>query len=244
MSMGCAPDDRAVLVAALRDRFLAAQLAADRRAALHVVLKECLEAGLTIPEIHLGVIQAAQYEIGRRWLAADVSIGEEHVATAIAQLAIVLLDEQLPRARRRGTSVVLACPAGERHELGGRILTDLLEVAGYDVCYAGADVPTESLIHLVTLRRPRVVALSVSLPSALTAAHDATVRLRADFGAELVIVVGGQAVRGLGAGWPDDSARVITSDGEAAVAALDAIVDRGAGVTVPGEYPLHEGRLG
>lgn len=231
--MDCAPDERALLVAALRDRFLAAQLAADRRAALHVVLGECLAAGLTIPEIHVGVIQEAQYELGRRWLAAGISVAEEHVATAIAQLAIALLDEQLPRARRRGTSVVLACPEGERHELGGRILTDLLEVAGYDVCLAGADVPTESLIHLVTLRRPRVVALSVSVPIYLPAAYETATRLRADFGPALVIVVGGQAVRGLDGRWPDDSARVIASDGEAAVAALDAIVDPGAGLVVP-----------
>jgi methanogenic corrinoid protein MtbC1 len=201
----------------LRDRFVAAQLGDDPRAALRIVTEECIRAGLSEAEILVEVVQAAQYEIGRRWREARVSVGEEHVGTAIAQLAVAVL--QSPVEPRCDESVLIACVEGERHDLGARIVANLLELEGRKVCYAGADVPTESLIHLVSLRRPGIVGLSVTLPVYLAAARDAVRRLRDTFGATIAIAIGGQSAR-LASALPDGEARVITSDGKLAVAEL------------------------
>jgi methanogenic corrinoid protein MtbC1 len=181
-------------IADLRERFVNAQLRGDSREALMLV-EEGARTGLTVAEILVDIIQEAQYEVGRRWEDCQASVGEEHMATAIAQLAIALLQPMTMRPYR--DLVVVGCVEGERHELGARIVANLLERDGYAICYVGCDLPTESLLEIVALRRPRVIALSVSLASNLAVARRAVTRLRARFGHEPVIVLGGQAVDAL-----------------------------------------------
>jgi methanogenic corrinoid protein MtbC1 len=60
--------------AALVDRYLAAQLRGDRREALRLVLEEGLGRGVSVADVHLGVIEPAQQEIGRRWQRNEISI--------------------------------------------------------------------------------------------------------------------------------------------------------------------------
>ena len=98
--------------AALSERFVEAQLAGNRREAIRLLM-EGLRQGLSVPDLHLGVIQAAQYRIGELWLAHQVTIAEEHLATAIAQLAMSHLYPHLPRGERLGKRVLLGCVEGE-----------------------------------------------------------------------------------------------------------------------------------
>lgn len=72
-------------LAELNRRFVAAQLRGDRREALRVVIDEGLAGGATVPELHLRVVQPAQYEIGRLWQENKISVAEEHLATAICR---------------------------------------------------------------------------------------------------------------------------------------------------------------
>jgi methanogenic corrinoid protein MtbC1 len=41
-----------------------------------------------------------------------------------------------------GKVVTLACVEGELHEVGARMASDFLEMAGFDVRFLGANVPT------------------------------------------------------------------------------------------------------
>jgi methanogenic corrinoid protein MtbC1 len=173
--------------------FLDAQLAGDRRRGLRVVLDEGLGAGFSVPELHLSVIQAAQYEIGRLWQENAVSIAQEHVATAVAQLALSQLYAHLPRASSNGRSVLVACIEGEQHEMGPRVLTDFLDMAGFDVRFVGASTPTDSLVAMVRADRPDLVALSASLAFHLPALERAVTQLR-DAAPDTALGVGGLAL--------------------------------------------------
>ena len=70
---------------ALVKDFLDAQLAGDRQAALRVLVDNGLLRGIPIPELHLKVIQPAQYEIGRLWQENRISVAREHLARTRAQ---------------------------------------------------------------------------------------------------------------------------------------------------------------
>lgn len=195
-------DDNGARAAELCRAFLDAQLAGDRRRGLRVLLDQGLRAGLTVPDLHLGVIQAAQYEIGRLWEANVVSVAQEHVATAIAQLALSHLYGQLPRAPSVGRSAMVACVEGDLHEMGPRIVSDFLEMSGFDVRYVGANVPTDSLVERVRVERPHLVALSASMSYHLPAMLRAVESLR-EAAPDVVIGVGGFAF----AGDPDAATR-------------------------------------
>ena len=178
----------------LVNRYLAAQIKGDRAQALRLVLDDGLAKGIAAPDLHLSVIQPAQYEIGRLWQENRLTIAEEHVATAISQLVMSHLYPHLPREKPNGKRVFVACVEGELHDMGTRIAADFLEMAGFDVKLLGASVPTDSLVAQVEKERPQMVALSASLSFNLPAMRKAVTRLREAVGDQVVLAIGGGAV--------------------------------------------------
>ena len=169
----------------------------DRRAAFRVI-DGAREAGLDLGAIYMGVFQPALREIGRLWQENAITVADEHLATAITQAAMARLYEQVATwdgtARR---SLVAACVDTERHEVGLRMLCDLLECEGWDTTYLGATVPVESLLGMVQQRRPDVLALSAALPPHLPRLRDTIRAVRDALGAAgttgaPLIVVGGR----------------------------------------------------
>jgi methanogenic corrinoid protein MtbC1 len=179
--------------ASLVKDFLAAQLAGDRQAALRVLVDQGLLRGIPISELHLKVIQPAQYEIGRLWQENHISVAREHLATAIAQLALAHLYRHLPRDEPNGRKVLVSCVEGELHEVGARMASDFLEMAGFDVYFLGANVPTEHLATMVREERPDLVVLSVAMTYHLPALKAAVTRIRSEH-PRLPVAVGGGAL--------------------------------------------------
>ncbi len=179
-------------LAALRDSYLAAQLAGNRREALRLLVEEGVLRGIPIASLHLDVIQAAQQEIGRLWQENHISVAQEHLATAISQLALSHLYRHLPRDPDNGRTVLLSCVEGELHELGARMASDFLEMAGFEVRFLGANVPTEHLVREVRESKPDLLALSVTMSYHVPALRKAVAAVR-EVAPGLPIAVGGLA---------------------------------------------------
>lgn len=143
--------------------YLDALRAGDRRHALTVV-EDARAAGLGLPALYLDVFQPALREIGRLWQENEITVAEEHLATAITQIAMGHLYADFCMATsRNGWTLLAACAERERHEVGLRMICDLLELEGWDATYLGAAVPQDSLVAIVLRDRPDVLALSVSI---------------------------------------------------------------------------------
>lgn len=180
-------------LATLRDRYLAAQLAGDRREALRLVIEEGVEQGVAVANLHLDVIQPAQVEIGRLWQENAITVADEHLATAISQLAVSHLYRHLPPVLPNGKRVVVSCAEGELHEMGARIAADFLEMAGFDVRFLGANVEAASLGAMVRTARPDVVVLSAATSLCFPGLRRTIAAVRAAGGPTLPILVGGAA---------------------------------------------------
>jgi MerR family transcriptional regulator, light-induced transcriptional regulator len=156
------------------------------------VLRRALHAGLPAPVILSRIIGPAMYEVGRRWEQCDISVADEHLATAACHQLLAVVYEHLlvARARSRGR-VLLACVEGEHHSLGLRMAADVLEGAGYDVTYLGADVPSEALLDSVARLQPDLVGLSATTPEHAAAVARLIPGLRS-LDPQLAIAVGGQ----------------------------------------------------
>ena len=143
--------------------YLDALRTGDRRHALTVV-EDARAAGLGLPALYLDVFQPALREIGRLWQENKITVAEEHLATAITQVAMGrLYTDFCMTTARNGYTLLAACAEQERHEVGLRMICDLLELEGWDATYLGASVPQDTLVAMVLRDRPDVLALSASL---------------------------------------------------------------------------------
>ena len=177
-----------------RDSFLAAIRRGDRHAAFRA-LDDALDSGLDLNSVYVDVVQPSMREIGRLWQANELSIAEEHLATAITESAMSRAFERVFVWRdRRTPRMIAACADDERHQIGLRMLCDLLEVEGWETIYLGAAVPVESLTELVAAREPDAVALSATIAPHIPRIRSAISAIRASsIARQPVIAVGGRA---------------------------------------------------
>ena len=137
----------------------------DRSLALH-----------PLPVVLQGVLAPALRDVGDGWASGEISIAHEHLVTSIvrSRLEALLLGG---RGARRGSAVV-ACPAGERHELGAMMFGVLLRADGWRVFNLGADLPVAETLAFAESRSAGVIGLSVTLPRNLAALSDELTSMR------------------------------------------------------------------
>jgi len=174
------------------NRFLDAIVAGNRRRAFEVA-DQAQAAGMDIRGLYLQVFQPALREIGRLWQQNRITVADEHLATAITQAAMARLYEGLfASATGQGPLLIAACADSERHEVGLRMVCDILEMEGWDTVFLGAAVPLPDLVRMVCDRRPQVVALSASLGPNLERVEAAIRAIREGCAEQPVIAVGGR----------------------------------------------------
>jgi len=176
----------------LAETYVNVQLRGDRREVLHFV-DRLVHEGHSVADIQQHVIAAAQREIGRMWEESRIGVAQEHMATAISQLALAQLYRYAQPLPARGRKVVVACVEGELHEFPARLVADALDLAGYDTRFLGADVPTGSLINVLEQESPSLLALSITMPFHAPALLRQAKIIRDHTGGLLPIAVGGLA---------------------------------------------------
>jgi diguanylate cyclase (GGDEF)-like protein/putative nucleotidyltransferase with HDIG domain len=127
------------------------------------VVLAALGSGMAATAVLAHVIAPAMHEIGERWERSEISVADEHLASAQCTQLLALVYEHLLCARPRSRGrVLLACLEGEHHMIGLRMAADVLEGAGFDVVFLGADLPTTALVDAVARLRPAIVGLAVT----------------------------------------------------------------------------------
>ncbi len=159
------------------------------------IVEQAMTAGLDPEQVYLDLLAPAMEEVGDRWAAGTVSVGEEHQASAVV---LRLIGRMGPRMRRRGRSrgtVVLGAPPGDDHGVPVALLGDLLRSRGFAVVDMGANVPAESFAEAAA-GSERLVGVGIG---ATTLGNDRGVRaaVRAVRAAtDTAVVLGGAAVTG------------------------------------------------
>jgi methanogenic corrinoid protein MtbC1 len=162
-AMADATTDATSDVMEVQRAYFAAVRSGDRRRAFAVV-DEARANGLDIVTLYLDVLQPSLREVGRLWQENEMTVADEHMATAITQMVMARVYAEIAESVTPGArTVVAACAETERHDVGLRMVCDLLEREGWDVSYLGATVPLDDLVGLVRARRPDAVILSASI---------------------------------------------------------------------------------
>ncbi|MFD0310062.1 B12-binding domain-containing protein [Streptomyces sp. NPDC127119] len=144
----------------------------------------------------LELIAPTQERVGLAWAADDITVAQEHAATAISERCVAAVADATAPALAlsfSGTSVgrvLVSCVDGEWHSLPARLVSEVLRLRGWRVDYLGAQVPTEHLVAHARRTRAQAVLLSSSIPTLLPGAHNAITSCQ---GAGIPVVAGGAA---------------------------------------------------
>lgn len=169
---------------------------AGRRKDADALIAGAVNKGASLPDLYLRLFEPVQQEIGRLWQTNQISVAQEHFCTAAVQRSMSQLYGTLfsgvPGRRR----VVAACAGGELHEIGLRMVADLLESSGWDSLYLGANVPAESIVRTVAEAPTALVAISATITPNLRALATLIEALRGnDVTSSVPIIVGGYPFR-------------------------------------------------
>jgi len=129
-----------------------------------LIAKSYLENRETLIELYTQIIQPAMYEIGQLWESGNISVAQEHLASAVVSRIMASINGGKEiSSHKKGIAVVTAAP-GEFHELGAWMLSDILEQDGWSIFYLGANTPDVDLQRFMDEKRPEMLALSVTMP--------------------------------------------------------------------------------
>lgn len=171
--------------------YLEALLALRRDEAEAIVLAA---ADRPLLEVYREILAPAQQEIGRRWQLGEVTVAHEHLVTSTTQMLMSRLLAAQPKTAPDGQVLVAAAPAHEEHTVGLRMLTDLVDGAGWRTVFLGARVPTADLLALLTAQPTVVLALSATMITSLGAVRDMVAAVRGESAlARVRVLVGGRA---------------------------------------------------
>lgn len=139
--------------------------ACDRAGAVRLALEAVAAGRITVPCLYEEVLAPVMTGVGKAWQAGSTAVWEEHCASAtvrtIVEALYATVQELAPPERTRGVAV-LACPSQEQHDLGLRMFSDRLELAGWRVVYLGADTPADEIVAAAGAAGAGIVVLSGS----------------------------------------------------------------------------------
>jgi len=111
------------------------------------------------------VVMPYLHDLGDRWERGELSVAQEHFASNVLRGRLLGLARGWGRSA--GPRALLACPEGERHDLGLIAFGLALRERGWRIDYLGPDTPVESIEEAARGTDPSVVVLSAVRPGPL-----------------------------------------------------------------------------
>jgi len=165
LSEGLLDDAAARLLEAIRD------YDEDR---VHQVLDESL-AAFGLEAVLRDLILPTLAEVGFGWREDTLAISQEHFASNVLRGRLLSLARLWGRGS--GPLALLACPAGERHDITPIAFGLILRSHGWRILFLGADTPIKTIEQTVKTARPDLTTLTSFDPSLLETEEPALRRL-------------------------------------------------------------------
>jgi methanogenic corrinoid protein MtbC1 len=152
------------------------------------------------------------YRIGLLWETNQITVAEEHFATAIVGRVMADLYPRFAQYTITRGKVIVSAGPNEFHWIGARMVADFMEMAGWDVNFLGPNTPADALIDMLKRQKPFMVALSVATVFNLDNAQKVVRMIKEDLETkDIKVLVGGLAFNSMPELWQN-----IGADGYAA----------------------------
>jgi MerR family transcriptional regulator, light-induced transcriptional regulator len=150
---------------------------------------------LSTPALLDQVLSPLIKEIGERCRLGDMRVSQEHAATAALRTFLAQLAAGY-RVSERAPALVVATPAGQRHELGALMVALSAAAEGWRVIYLGPDLPAEEIAYAALETGAPAVALSIVFPPDDPRMAEELRRLRGALPKDVALFVGGLSAGG------------------------------------------------
>ena len=137
-------------------------LGGDKEAAMRTV-KDAMEDGATVADVYKHVFQPSLRQVGHLWQTGEISVAKEHFFTSATQTIMARLYPEIFANPPHKGKVVAVCVSGELHEMGIRMISDLLEMDGYDTTYLGANTPAAAVVEALKELNAEVLLASTTM---------------------------------------------------------------------------------
>ncbi len=175
------------------NKYLKFLLANKKTKASNLIVKEAFSE-MSVPEIYLNILEPVQKEVGRLWHANEITVAQEHYISSVTQLVISQLYSHFLSSGGEKGNIVTTAVGTELHEIGIRMVADLLEIDGFDTLHLGANTPNSSIIESLKKNKSILLGVSVTLPLHLKELKQLIEMIRSEPElADLKILAGGYA---------------------------------------------------
>jgi excisionase family DNA binding protein len=157
------------------------------------VVEAALTGGMEPEDLYLQLLAPALNEVGERWARGEITVADEHRASAVVLRLIGRLGPRFSRRGRKRGTILLGTAPGERHGLPTALLRDLLRGHGFDVIDLGPDVPLDSWVATVAAT-PRLLGVGLCATTPDNDANVAATNAALHSASAVPVVLGGSAV--------------------------------------------------
>ncbi len=216
--------DRSQETGRIAEKYLEEVLGGERRAAQETIRKAIAD-GIQPKDIYINIIQRAQYEVGRLWQLGQISVAQEHYATEFAHQMLSQLSLSMTCHPFKKGSLVVTCVGNEMHGLGSRMVSDFLEMDGWDVIYLGANTPHVDVVLFLKERKARALLVSATMGYNVKRVKMLIRHIRAEPDlANVKILVGGWAFNNVDGLWNAIGADGFAKDADGAVKVVNDLL--------------------
>ncbi|CAN5643435.1 hypothetical protein BH10CHL1_BH10CHL1_19580 [soil metagenome] len=141
----------------LRDAWVASCVAFDEHHAEQIISQAC--GIFPIETVCLEIIQQGLAQIGENWYKGQITVQQEHFASALAIRRLEALLAATP-APTRLERILVGCPPEEIHTFAPLLLSLLLRRRGWDIIFLGGNIPRHNMRITIQTTKPALVVLT------------------------------------------------------------------------------------
>lgn len=134
-----------------------------------MLVHQALSVGVPPRDLLRDVLVRAQREVGLLWERGDISVAQEHAATAVADRVLLLISSGIRRPASEAVLTVV-CPEEEWHAMPARLAAEIARTGGLSVRVLGANVSADHLYRHLLAEPPAALAVSTTMTANLVGA--------------------------------------------------------------------------
>lgn len=193
------------------------------RTRLEAVLNDAA-LSMSVPELRTKVIVPLLHEIGNLWRRGNLRVIHEHLASTIVRKFVEGMRDRSDKNSR--PTIIVATPAGQRHEFGAIMAAAAAEEIGWEAVYVGADLPGEEIAFAARRFGVRAVALSLVYKGDGRNLLEELAAIKRSLDPGVTVIVGGRAAAGVRS-LLEDLGIMLTNDFGEFQARLESILEAG-----------------
>ena len=146
-------------------QYLGALLTGDRKQCRGIIEEILHHNSASITGVYSDVIWPMMMEVDNLYRSERITSAQEHLATRINRTIVDQLQNKLPRQQQTDRKVVICSSLRETSELGGQMIADMFESAGWDVRFLGGGLSNDDILAYIHEFSPEILIIYGTEPS-------------------------------------------------------------------------------